>query len=107
MKKAESLVSSLLLISALYGNNDYNTSFSSEDLKYMMDMDVNNCQFEVYMMLLLLMEWYDEEELIWIIDNLDLDSYRKLTKQQQEYVQKDAKNILALRKERINNEYSE
>jgi hypothetical protein len=92
---------SLLATCFSLGGDYFNEPFN----EYFMDPEVNNCQIEVYLMMISLLEaGYDEEELTWIIDNLDLDTYRKLTEEKKKYIQSDAKNILVLRRERFKNE---
>lgn len=94
---------SLLYAFLLTGfNSDYSMDEYNE---YLFDMEVNGCQIEVYLKLIEMMnEGHSEEELIDFIDNLDLDAYKNLSKEKQDFIQTDAKNILALRKEKIKNE---
>ena len=88
-----------LLFSALVMLGD-NEEFNKLSIKYLFDMEVNECQFWVYIKLIALIdEGHTYEELIQFIDNLDLEVYKKLSAEKQDFIRKDAKNILALRKE--------
>jgi hypothetical protein len=90
----------LLSLIAVNGGEFYNDPFN----EYSMDMDVINCQLEIYFKLIVLLDEYSEDEILSSIDYLNIDSYRQLTEEKQKYIKKDAENILALRRERKNYE---
>ena len=79
-----------LLYSLLLSMNDLNNhEVTAEDLKYMHDTLVNDCQIKLYMQVV---EWLSQgktfDEIFILLDNIELEEYKKLGSEKQAYLQK-------------------
>ena len=94
-KEKNSLLYSLLLIM----NDLNNHEVTAEDLKYMHDTLVNDCQIKLYMQVV---EWLSQgksfDEIFILLDNIELEEYKKLGSEKQTYLQKRLRKDINSRK---------
>lgn len=89
-----------LLYSLLLSMNDLNDhEVTAEDLKYMHDTLVNDCQIKLYMQVV---EWLSQgksfDEIFILLDNIELEEYKKLGSEKQNYLQKRLRKDINSRK---------
>lgn len=89
-----------LLYSLLLSMNDLNDhEVTSEDLKYMQDAIVNDCQIKLYIQVI---EWISQgktfDEIFILLDNIELEEYKKLANEKQNYLQKRLRKDINSRK---------
>ena len=89
-----------LLYSLLLSMNDLNNhEVTAEDLKYMHDTLVNDCQIKLYMQVV---EWLSQgksfDEIFILLDNIELEEYKKLGSEKQAYLQKRLRKDINSRK---------
>lgn len=89
-----------LLYSLLISMNDLNNhEITSEDLKYMHDKLVNDCQIKLYMQVV---EWLSQgktfDEIFILLDNIELEEYKKLGSEKQSYLQRRLRKDINSRK---------
>ena len=89
-----------LLYSLLLSMNDLNNhEVTAEDLKYMHDILVNDCQIKLYMQVV---EWLSQgksfDEIFILLDNIELEEYKKLGSEKQTYLQKRLRKDINSRK---------
>ena len=89
-----------LLYSLLLSMNDLNNhEVTAEDLKYMHDTLVNDCQIKLYMQVV---EWLSQgksfDEIFILLDNIELEEYKKLGSEKQTYLQKRLRKDINSRK---------
>ena len=89
-----------LLYSLLLSMNDLNNhEVTTEDLKYMHDTLVNECQIKLYMQVV---EWLSQgksfDEIFILLDNIELEEYKKLGSEKQTYLQKRLRKDINSRK---------
>ena len=94
-KEKNSLLYSLLLSMKDLNNHEV----TAEDLKYMHDTLVNDCQIKLYMQVV---EWLSQgksfDEIFILLDNIELEEYKKLGSEKQTYLQKRLRKDINSRK---------
>ncbi len=94
-------MTSLALLFTLFGPYSKDISnFDSEELEYYMDLEVNQCLLKMYFIIIeFLKKGLTEDQILEEINNINFEEYEKLDLKRKEYVQKDTKKLLLLRKQ--------
>lgn len=101
---SNSLLYSILL--SMESAEDYELTL--EDLRYLLNPAVNDCKVKLYqLVVILLSEGKSYDEIIKYIDKIDIDEYKRLTEEEQFYIQKTFRKDFRLREKKLTLEKNE